>query len=85
MTTMNISLPDEMKAWIENTARGDSYSNTSDFMRDIVRREQERRATIAELQRLVDDGIASGVSTRTMDEIFEEAMRKAESLGRVDA
>lgn len=44
MATMNISLPDEMKAWIEERARSGRYSNASDVVRDLVRREQDREA-----------------------------------------
>ena len=38
-------------------------------MRDLIRRDQDRLAKIAELQRLVDEGLASGISSRTPDEI----------------
>lgn len=77
--TMNISMPDEMKAWIENEAADGKYSNTSDFMRDIVRREIERRAAIEDLRSLIDEGLASGVSTRSLDKIFDAAMIQADS------
>lgn len=80
MATMNISLSDDMKSWIENEAADGKYSNTSDFMRDIVRREIVRRATIEDLRRLIDEGLASGVSTRSHDEIFEAAIRQAGSV-----
>ena len=42
MATMNVSLPDAMKDWVEAQARGGRYSNASDYVRDLVRRDQER-------------------------------------------
>lgn len=60
MATMNVSLPDQMKAWVEAQTRDGRYSNASDYVRDLIRRDQERRAAIAELQQLVDEGVASG-------------------------
>lgn len=45
MATMNISLPDEMKRWIEDRAQSGRYSNASDVVRDLVRREQDREAS----------------------------------------
>lgn len=47
MATMNISLPDAMKAWVEAQAEGGRYSNSSDHVRDLIRRDQERQDKIA--------------------------------------
>jgi antitoxin ParD1/3/4 len=69
MATMNVSLPDPMKDWVEAQAGTGRYANASDYVRDLIRRDQDRAARIAELQRLVDEGLASGVSARTPDEI----------------
>ena len=62
MATMNISLPDQMKAWVEDQSRDGRYGNVSDYVRDLIRRDQARRAAVAELQVLVDEGLASGPS-----------------------
>lgn len=60
MATMNISLPDQMKAFVEAQTKDGRYSNASDYMRDLIRRDQERRRAIADIQALVDEGLASG-------------------------
>jgi antitoxin ParD1/3/4 len=57
---MNISLPEPMKAWAEQQAASGRYSNTSDYVRDLIRRDQDRAAGIAELQALITEGIDSG-------------------------
>ena len=62
MVTMNISLPEQMKAFAEAQTRDGRYSNVSDYMRDLIRRDQDRRQAIAEIQALVDEGLASGPS-----------------------
>ena len=59
---MNISLPDQMKAFAEAQTRDGRYSSVSDYMRDLIRRDQARREAIAEIQALVDEGLASGPS-----------------------
>ena len=81
MATMNISLPDPMKEWVETQARGGRYSNTSDYVRDLIRRDQDRAAKIARMQRLVDEGLESGVSDRSMADIREEARARASANG----
>jgi antitoxin ParD1/3/4 len=79
MATMNISLPDAMKNWVERQTQRGRYGNASDYMRDLIRRDQERAASIAELQALIDEGIASGVSDRTFDEVVTEARAQADA------
>ena len=77
MATMNVSLPDKMKQWVEEQVETGRYGNSSDYIRDLVRRDQERAAKKAEFERLVQEGIDSGVSPLTPEEIFDRARRKA--------
>ena len=77
MTTMNVSIPDNMKRWVEEQARSGSYANASDYVRDLIRRDQERIAKIAHIQALVTEGIKSGVGTRSMDELKEAAQKRS--------
>jgi antitoxin ParD1/3/4 len=73
MATMNISLPDQMKAFVEAQTQDGRYSNVSDYMRDLIRKDQERRQAIAEIQALVDEALASGPSEPfDMDEFLAE-------------
>lgn len=60
MATMNVSLPDPMKSWVESRTRDGRYSNVSDYMRDLIRRDQEREQAISEIQVLIDEGLDSG-------------------------
>jgi len=69
MATMNVSLPDGMKAWVEAQSETGRYSNASDYVRDLIRRDQERNDKIAAMQALIDEGLASGTSTRTKEEL----------------
>ena len=76
MTTMNVSLPAEMKRWVEQQASSGRFSNSSDYVRDLIRRDQERQAKIAHLQQLIDEGLDSGVSNLNMADIRREAKGK---------
>ena len=77
MATMNVSLPDAMKDWVEGQASTGRYSNSSDYVRDLIRRDQERAERVSRLQRLMDEGLESGVGDRSLDEIRAEARRRA--------
>ena len=73
MATMNISLPDPIKGWVEEQARSGRYDDAGDYVRELIERERERVEKIAKMQALIDEGLASGVSDRTVDEIYAEA------------
>ena len=77
MATMNVSLPDPMKEWVNAQAEAGRYGNASDYVRDLIRHDQEKQNKIIELQRLVTEGLESGVSNRSMDDILEAARLKA--------
>lgn len=79
MATMNVSLPDPMKDWVEAQAKSGRYSNASDYVRDLIRRDQERAGKLAELQKLLTDGLESGVSDRTIDEVLQAARKQAKT------
>ena len=65
MATMNVSLPDAMKEWVERQADDGRYSNSSDYVRDLIRQDQERARKIAAMELLVAEALESGVSERT--------------------
>jgi antitoxin ParD1/3/4 len=83
MATMNISLPDQMKAWVEAQSADGRYANSSDYIRDLIRREQIKAEKIANMERLIEEAYASGVSEMTMDEIFAEV--RTEAVARAHA
>lgn len=77
MATMNVSLPDAMKEWVERQSDDGRYSNSSDYVRDLIRRDQERARKIAAMDALIEEAFESGIGTMTMQEIREAGRRKA--------
>lgn len=61
MATMNVSLPDLMKEWVEAQADTGKYSNASDYVRDLIRRDQKRAEKRALMQKMIREGIESGI------------------------
>lgn len=82
MATMTVSLPDPMKDWIERQIETGDYASSSDYVRDLVRRDRERKDNLLELQKLIDESEASGISPRSLDEIFAEARAMARRPGQ---
>lgn len=73
MATMNVSLPDPLKEWVEDRVKSGSYANASDYVRDLIRRDQERREAL--VQALIE-GEASGTSRRSVRDIAADTRSK---------
>ena len=84
MATMTVSLPDPIKDWIEDRISGGEYASVSDYLADLIRRDRAQREpelTIDDLRTLVAGSKASGISGRTVDELFIEAEKIARARG----
>ena len=76
MATMNVSLPDPMKAWVEARLKDGRFSNTSDYVRHLIRRDQERAQAIEALQHAIDEGVKSGEPEPFDFKAFKARMRE---------
>ncbi len=76
MATMNVSLPDPMKEWVENQASAGRYANASDYVRALIRRDQERQEAITALQTAIDEGLHSGEPAPFDASAFKLRMRE---------
>jgi antitoxin ParD1/3/4 len=70
MAIMNISLPDPVTEWIEERIRSGQYANASDYIRDLIRDDRERRVRLV---RALVEGEESGLSRRSVRDIIAEA------------
>lgn len=64
-----ITLTDAQDDWIKAQVANGDYTNDSEYFRDLIRREQER---VRALTAAIEEGLASGPSTRSVDEIWAE-------------
>jgi antitoxin ParD1/3/4 len=70
MASMNVSVPDPMRDWVQTRIESGQYASVSDYVRDLIRRDQvqtdERQALVAALL----EGERSGVSKRRIPDIL---------------
>ena len=76
MATMNVSLPDPLRDWVETQVQSGRYANASDYVRDLIRRDQEAKDALIDA---LEKGAASGQSRRTIGGIWQAAKRKTAS------
>jgi antitoxin ParD1/3/4 len=69
--TMNISLTNDLKAFVDSRIQARGYSSASEYMRDLVRRDEER-ASEERFKALIQAGLDSGPDPRPWEELREE-------------
>lgn len=81
MTSMNVSLPEELKEYVEAQTRS-GYSTPSEYIRELIRDDQKRRAK-EKLDALLLEGLRSGdsipVDSAFWSDLKHEALAKLES------
>ena len=70
MSTMNVSLPDKLKAFAEGQVDSGQYGSTSEYVRELIRRDQDR----ALLRSLLLDGASSPIA-RSADPAYFAQLR----------
>ena len=77
MATMNVSLPAELKAYVEARVASGDYAGASDVIRELIRRDKDYREAVAEFQAIIDEAMASGIAEGTPDEIRDRIKTEA--------
>ena len=72
----SITITDRQEQWIRAQVASGDYGSDSEYFRTLIRQDQERSATFRALKEAVQEGVESGVSDRTVKEIWAEAEQR---------
>lgn len=71
MATMNVSLPGPMRDFIQQRIESGQYASVSDYVRDLIRRDQGAEQDVARWLSELDASIARGLAEEAAGELFE--------------
>ena len=75
MSQLNVSIPPALKSWIDVRVAEGRHSSASDYVRDLVRRDQESAGDeTVWLRGLIEEGLASGVIEKDAKDVLREIM-----------
>lgn len=74
----SITFTEQQDAYIKSLVEKGFYTNDSEYIRDVVRKDQESRRHIVELQDALIEGMESGPSDATIESIWAEALKEHE-------
>jgi antitoxin ParD1/3/4 len=78
---MNVSVPESMRDWVQSRIESGEYASVSDYVRDLIRRDQNalaRQLKVEDIRRTIEESRAMG-RTLTADEVFariEDKLRR---------
>ena len=78
MSTMNISLPDTLKAFVDEQVSQRGYGTSSEYMRELIRKDQDRQ----QLRSLLLAGAASAPTAPVDDGYFAALRARVQNAGR---
>jgi antitoxin ParD1/3/4 len=87
MATMNISLPDEMKAFVETQAAKEGFGTTSEYLRSVIRDVQKRQAKQvleAKLREALESGPSEPMTREDWDESSVKVLSGSHASGPSD-
>jgi antitoxin ParD1/3/4 len=73
---MSFALPESMRDYVSERVRSGQYGNTSEYLRDLIRKDQQEQAA-RHLRWLIADGLESGDTRPATDEVLDELRRSA--------
>jgi antitoxin ParD1/3/4 len=76
MATLNVSLPDEMRTWIDRQVESGRFANASDYIRDLIRHNQ---GELEAIRLALIEGEVSGESTFSISDIIAQEKQKLTS------
>ncbi len=76
MQTMNVSLPDPLKEFVDDQVASGRYSSVSEYVRELIREDEKRKAQ-TKLDALLLEGIQSGDPTEMTRQDWEDIRRQA--------
>ncbi|BAZ10555.1 hypothetical protein NIES4071_23780 [Calothrix sp. NIES-4071] len=83
MTRKTITIPDVMDEWVKAQIQSGRYANDSEYFRDLIRRDQDKRQAEQNLLSLIQEGLDSGVSTSTVQDIMKLVEDKLKNNGNL--
>ena len=73
---MSFALPESMRSYIDERVRGGEYGNTSEYLRDLIRRDQQAEEA-RRFRMLIVDGLESGEGRPLTSEVVDELRARA--------
>lgn len=78
-----ITLSEQQDKWVKAQIAAGDFTNDSEYIRNLIRRDQEQNAKYLALKAAIQEGLSSGLSDKTVPQIMEEVEARLRADGRL--
>ncbi|WP_298539995.1 type II toxin-antitoxin system ParD family antitoxin [uncultured Aquimarina sp.] len=78
-----ITFTEKQDKWIKSQIKAGEFTNDSEYLRDLVRRDQAKKAKFSALKAAITEGMDSGISDKTVPDIMKEVEERMRADGRL--
>ncbi len=78
-----VTFTEQQDRWIKAQIQEGDFTNESEYLRHLIRQDQERKGKLQELKVAIQEGIDSGISSKTFSEILNEVEVKMKADGKL--
>lgn len=79
----SITWTDQLNKWVQTVLAQGDYTNESEYIRDLIRHDRERRSQQMDLQVTIKEGLDSGISQRGLPDIMDAVEEKMRANGKL--
>ena len=78
-----ITFTEKQDKWIKSQIKAGEFTNDSEYLRDLVRRDQAKKAKFSALKAAITEGMDSGISDKSVTDIMKEVEERMRADGRL--
>ena len=78
-----ISFTEQHDDWMKSRIASGSYASDSEYVRDLIRKDQQENQKLAILKAAIAEGLESGVSNRSVQDIMKDVESRLGSNGAI--
>ena len=78
-----VTLTDQQEQWIKVRIAAGEFTSDSEYIRELIRRDQEENVKLQALKSAIRKGLDSGVSDKTVPQIMEKVEARLRADGRL--
>ena len=78
-----VTFTEQQNKWIKAQIKAGEYTNDSEYLRDLVRKDQVKNAKSSTLKAAITEGMNSGISNKSLPDIMKEVEARMQEDGRL--
>ncbi|MDO8966875.1 type II toxin-antitoxin system ParD family antitoxin [Algoriphagus sp.] len=78
-----LTFTDQQDLWIKAQIEGGDFTNESEYIRHLIRQDQDRKSKFQDLKIAIQEGIDSGVSTKSFSDILRNVEVQLKADGKL--